>query len=111
LTERQASEALGVSIDTLQRLRKRRAIRYRKIGGRFRYTEEDLAAYIESTVQPCLSEASDPEKSAAIGSAGGPTAAPGAGLGTTPKPRADRRAEYLSAQTILSRPSSGSRRG
>jgi len=110
MSEQQAAGALGVSVDTLQRLRKRRAIRHRRIGGRIRYTEADLALYIaDQTVEPCATADTGPERSEASGSAGDPIAPPGAGPGSISE--ADRHVEYLSAKTILSAPSSRSRPG
>lgn len=54
ITEREAADWLRVSIDTLRRIRTRREIGFIKIGGRFRYTQNHLADYLESrSVMPC----------------------------------------------------------
>uniref|UniRef100_UPI0035A86C6A helix-turn-helix domain-containing protein n=1 Tax=Mesorhizobium sp. LHD-90 TaxID=3071414 RepID=UPI0035A86C6A len=54
LSERHAALRLGVSVDTLQRIRKRNEISYRKIGGRVRYTLADLREFVERTkVEAC----------------------------------------------------------
>jgi hypothetical protein len=54
LTERQAAVALGVSIETLRRERKRRRIGYAMTAERPRYTDQHLAAYLSAReVQPC----------------------------------------------------------
>ena len=50
--ERAAAEALGVSVDTLRRERKRAKIAHTMIGGRIRYTEAHLTRYIEETGMP-----------------------------------------------------------
>ncbi|MPY72891.1 MAG: helix-turn-helix domain-containing protein [Alphaproteobacteria bacterium] len=89
MTEGDAAAALGVSIDTMQRLRKRQAIRYRRIGGRIRYTPEDLVDFINaSTVERCESETRDFSRSGDIGSASGATA-----RHTTPRGSTKRSAE------------------
>ena len=112
LTERQAADALGVSIDTLRRERKRRRIGYIMIGGRPRYTDRQLAAYISlREVKPCDENSNQlaPDKSATTGSAGGRIAPCGAERGSTPT--LDRRAEHRSALMILQPPASRSRNG
>lgn len=54
IPERVAAERLGISVDTLQRIRARGEIAWRKIGGRVKYTDADLAEYVERVrVGPC----------------------------------------------------------
>ena len=105
LFEGEAAKALGVSEDTLKRLRKSGKIGYTRIGKRVRYTTAHLAAYIESgSVEPC--EDSKPNgsgKSGNTGSVNGPIAPCGAEPGSTGN--LDRSAAHRSAQSILSKPS------
>src|ERR1700733_2945718 len=87
LSERQAADALGVSIATLRRERKRRHIGYIMIGGRPRYTDRHLAAYISvREVKPCDENSNQiaPDRSATTVSAGGRIAPCGAERGSTP---------------------------
>lgn len=111
LTERAASDALGVSIDTLRRERKRQRIGYTIIGGRVRYTQDHLAAYIErGSFPPCpANEPTIPGRSVTTGSPSAPTAAPGAEHGLIGQPT--RLAAHRSAQTIFGKPNSPSRNG
>jgi hypothetical protein len=54
LTEHQAADVLGVSVDTVRRERRRQRIAHTSIGGRIRYIEKHLADYIQSNeVAPC----------------------------------------------------------
>ena len=104
MTERQACERLGVSIDTVRRERRRRNVGYVMIGGHPRYTEAHLSEYIEArTVPPCRPQ-SDPNKSEGIGFPS--TSAPicGAGLGSMPEPA--KLVAHHSALAILKRPGS-----
>jgi excisionase family DNA binding protein len=111
LSETQAAAALGVSVPTMQRRRRRREIGFIRNGGKIRYTEEHLAQYLlDQEVPPCREdEKNDPAKSGATGSAGDRTARCGAARGSTP-PR-DRLLEHRSALTMLSVPNSRSRGG
>jgi excisionase family DNA binding protein len=47
LTKQQVAEALGVSTVTLDRLRQIGDLHCRRIGGRVRFTPEDVKSYIE----------------------------------------------------------------
>jgi excisionase family DNA binding protein len=59
LDERQAADRLGVSVYTLQRIRKRGEIGFTKIGNRYRYTAEAITAYLKSkSVKPCQTSGS-----------------------------------------------------
>ena len=104
LTEPEAAKALGVSVDTLRRLRKARKIGYTRVGGRVRYTEQHLADYIDrENVEPCRgNETTDPARSATIGCCSGQTARSGAGPGSMPQ--LDRSDVHRLAQTIFKRP-------
>jgi len=101
MTEADAAERLGISVFTLARERKARRIAYRKMRGGVRYTEADLAAYVESIRVPSCrdTETDSASKSEASGSASGPTAVPGVGRGSILS--LDRRAAHRLAQTTL----------
>lgn len=111
LTEREAAEMLGVSIDTVRRERKRRRIGHAVIGGRVRYTQDHLAKYIETwSVSACpADEPTTLARSATTGSPSAPTAPSGVEHGSTRRP--DRLAVHHSAQAIFGRPSLPSRHG
>jgi hypothetical protein len=112
LTEQQAADALGVSIDTLRRERKRRRIGHVMIGRRPRYTHWQLAEYVSiREVKPCDEDSNQlaPDKSATTGSASGGIAPCGAEHGSTPT--LDRRAEHRSALMILQKRGPRSRGG
>jgi len=47
-----AAEALGVSVETLDRYRERGELAYRKIGTLVRFTEGDLVAFLDSRAVP-----------------------------------------------------------
>jgi excisionase family DNA binding protein len=54
LTEREAADFLGISVVTLQRVRKRGEIGFMMVGNRARYSSVDLHAYLESkSFKPC----------------------------------------------------------
>jgi excisionase family DNA binding protein len=104
MTEREAAGALGVSLDTLRRLRRRNAISFTMIGGRVRYTEAQLLAYIERETRPCHeSKAAVPARSATIGSRADPTLLSGAGRGSIPN--VDRQSVHLLALKTFRRQS------
>src|SRR5437016_6079748 len=70
LTEQEAARHLGISVDTLQLERKDRRIGYVMIRRRLRYTEQHLAAYIQSrSVNPC--DEGESPSAAIIGSQSG----------------------------------------
>lgn len=84
LIEREAAEAFGVSVDTIRRLRRAGKIAHTCIGGRIRYTEHHLTAYLERETRPCLGDKENGlERSADTGSASGQTALLGAEHGST----------------------------
>ncbi|MCB1469510.1 MAG: helix-turn-helix domain-containing protein [Rhizobiaceae bacterium] len=104
LSEKDASILLGVSIDTIQRIRKRGEIAFRKIGGRIRYTQADLAEYLEaSRVTPCV-------QSRPVAAATPTTFQNGHAPHTTmPRgstPQRDKRAAFRSAQITFGKPKS-----
>jgi len=101
LPERQAAARLGMSADTLRRIRSRGEIAYVKIGGRPRYTEQHILDYLQRNEVPaCPNIQTNGHLSlASIGSADGLTARSGAEHGSTPK--RDRLAEHHSALAIL----------
>lgn len=100
-TEADAAEKLGMTVYTLARERKAGRISYRKPRRAVRYTDADLAAYIESIRVPsCRDTESEPaSKSEATGSASVPTARSGAGPGSIH--HLDRHAAHRLAQQIL----------
>ena len=62
-TEQEVAKALGVSVDTIKRERRRGSIGYTKIGGRPRYTDAQIADYIKSKeVPPCANLKCDPDR-------------------------------------------------
>ncbi len=84
LTEREAAEVFGVSVDTIRRLRRTGKIAHTRIGGRIRYTEDHLLTYLERETRPCRGDRENGlERSADAGSASGQTALPGAEHGST----------------------------
>lgn len=107
MKEREAAAALGVSIDTLRRERQRGRIGYAVVGGRPRYLERHLAAYLDQQdVKPCESEPTARAKSATTGSLSGPTPPCGVAPGSMLLP--DRQAAHRLALTILQPPASPS---
>lgn len=101
-TESEAADKLNVTPFTLARERKAGRISYRKMRRGVRYIEADLQAYVESLLVPSCRDTSESQtasKSPDTGSAGAPTATPGAGRGSIVK--LDRRAAHLLAQQTL----------
>lgn len=110
LSENEVAEVLGCSPDTVRRERKRRRLGFTKVGGRIRYAEDQVVAYLDSQREdPCTIDKTGSAKSAGIGSASGTIPYDGVGLGSTPK--LDRHAAHRWAQKILMTPSSRSPRG
>ena len=103
LTEAEAAQALGVSVDTLRRERKAGKIRHTVIRGRIRYTENHLLEYIEAGERgACTASAiSDSAKSEDVGCQSGLTAPRGVGPGSISEP--DRHAAHHSAQMIFNK--------
>jgi excisionase family DNA binding protein len=100
LSERESAAALGVSIETLRRLRRAGAITFTRIGGRIRYTEDHLLAYIEKETRACRENPqTDPARSGISGSADGPTPPPGAAPGSIHN--LDRQSAHRLAQRIF----------
>lgn len=84
LTEREVADVFGVSVDTIRRLRRAGKISHTSIGGRIRYTEEHVLAYLEREIRPCRhGNGNVLERLEGVGLASGQTAPPGAGPGTT----------------------------
>jgi excisionase family DNA binding protein len=111
LTEQEVAKALGCSVDTVRRERKRGKLGFTRIGGRVRHTDDQVRTYIlNQREDPCEKEPRiDSEKSEAIGLVSGAAAKPGAEPGSIPKQ--DRLAAHRSAQKILTKPNSRSPRG
>jgi len=110
LTEQEVAKALGCSVDTVRRERKRGKLGFTRIGGRIRHTDDQVRAYIANQREdPCEKARTDLAKSEVIGSASVAEARPGAEPGSIPQP--DRLAAHRSAQKILMKPSSRSPRG
>ncbi|NVN30598.1 helix-turn-helix domain-containing protein [Endobacter medicaginis] len=107
MKEREVAVELGVSIDTVRRLRKRGEIGHTKIGDRLRYTPEHVQAYLAAgEVAPCPRVVS---RSVNTGSTSEPVPTTGAGAGST-ETRA-RHAAHHSALATLRPPRSNSRNG
>ncbi|WP_420798720.1 helix-turn-helix domain-containing protein [Nitratireductor pacificus] len=105
MSEGEAAKALGVSNDTLQRMRKRGDIGYLKVGGRYRYTEQILLEYIESrTVKACAKSESGSEKLPGTGSLSARVRRDGTRPGSTPLP--DKQSAFRSAQRTFGKPRS-----
>ena len=108
-TEKEAAEALGFSVDTLQRMRAAGKIRYRRLGngrGRIRYTQFDLEHYLESCEEGAW-QTNDLGNAGLIGSASDPIAQSGAEHGS----RLDKPAALRLAQQTFRQPSTDSLRG
>jgi excisionase family DNA binding protein len=58
LNIKQAAGELGISEVTVRRLIRMRRIPYRKIGGVYRFTEDDLDQFINTARVPSVQEAS-----------------------------------------------------
>jgi helix-turn-helix protein len=101
LTEQQAAEKLGISIYTLQRIRKRREISFISIGRKAKYSEHHLAEYREA--QTCHAERKPAQtRSADIGSPNAEIRRTGAEPGITTQ--GARHAAQALAKQILSAP-------
>ena len=102
-TEREGASELRVSVDTLQRERKRGRIAFTRIGRRIRYTEEHLRQYIENRTEQCrVNRTSDLSSLGSSGSVDDPTQTNGAEPGSTPMH--DKHAAHLLAQAIFKPP-------
>ena len=110
LTEQEVATALGCSVDTVRRERKRGKLGFARIGGRIRHTDDQVRAYISNQREdPCEKTKTDSEKSEVIGLASGAAARPGVEPGSIAQQ--DRLAAHRSAQKILTKPNSRSPRG
>lgn len=103
LTESQAADVLGVSVYTVQRMRKRGQLKAKKIGARWKYRDDWLREYLETPDTCPANETTDPAPSAASGSLNAPAPRCGTGPGSTAT--ADRLVEHHSALRTLRRPS------
>jgi excisionase family DNA binding protein len=102
MSEKEAAAFLGVSVYTLQRIRKRGEIEFAVVGGRNRYTHQFLENYLKSSEQPCNTSAS---KSVTSGFPSGPPAP----KITTPQPSTggpDKQTAAALAQTTFKKPKS-----
>ncbi|WAC49732.1 helix-turn-helix domain-containing protein [Asticcacaulis sp. SL142] len=82
ISEKAAADILGVSMDTIQRIRKRGEIGFRKIGCRYKYTVSDLNEYSDNQrIAPCQREKS--AKSEGSGSQNGRGRLSGTSPGST----------------------------
>ena len=98
---------LDVSVDTVRREVKRGKLGYTRIGGRMRFTEDQITGYVgNQRSDPCESESKDGHKLVGAGSPNAETAVFGAEHGLTPKQ--DRHVVHRSAQQIFSKPNSSS---
>lgn len=99
LSERQVAEALGVSVYTVQRLRKAGDIKAKRIGRQWKITETWLREYLAEEDNHC--PAANDSRSGNTGCHEGRTARSGAEPGSTGT--LDRRSALASAQATLSR--------
>ena len=109
LTDQDVAETLDCSPQTVKRERQRGRLAFIRIGGRIRYTEQQVAAYLQDREESCKVEKAARARSATIGSVSGQTAPCGAAPGSITEH--DRHAAHRLAQTILSKPNSRSPRG
>lgn len=103
LTERQAAERLGISLSTLQRLRRLGDVSFIQIGRLIKYQEAQLADYLEAST---CSRKSGRDNSENIGFQSARIPRAGAGHGSTPT--LDRRAAKALALQTLKKPSNNS---
>ncbi|WP_366553310.1 helix-turn-helix domain-containing protein [Aquibaculum sediminis] len=106
LSERQAAEALGVSIDTVRRARQRGEIRASFIGRRWKYRAEWIEDFIDRRALQWQGEGETAFRSAPTGCPAAPAPPPGTAPGSIRRPA--RPAEPPLAQTISRPPSSPS---
>ncbi|MCH2394324.1 helix-turn-helix domain-containing protein [Oceanibaculum sp.] len=105
LTEREAAEALGVSVYTIQRLRKQGEIRFKRLGGRWKTRADWLKEYLDREDNQCLESERKtvaetvPARSLVTGSAGGTIHPTGAPPGSIRNP--DRQSAAASARLIF----------
>ena len=111
LTDEDVAAALGCSTQTVKRERRRGRLGYTRVGGRIRYTEAQITAYLQDRRKEpsCESEKTGSARSATIGLAGDQTAPRGAAPGSIQEH--DRHNAHRLAQIILMKPSSRSPRG
>lgn len=105
LTEARVAELLQLSIHTLRRERMSGRIGYTRLGSRIRYTENQVAAYLENQkVEPCHNqEKHTPDKLVFTGSQSTGMAHRGVEHGTTGIP--DRHAAHHLAQLTFGKQS------
>ena len=110
LDEEDVAATLHCSVATVKRERQRGRLGFTRIGrGRIRYTEDQVAEYLQNQREdPCLSNKTD-FRSGNTGSANRAAAQTGAGHGSTAPP--DRHSAHRLAQQILKPPSSRSPNG
>lgn len=102
MSEQKAADWLGVSVFTLQRIRKRGEIGHAKVGNRAQYTVEDLETYIVSkSSKPCQTPVLKSEPTTSPNTKTLPFGKP---LGMTPIP--DKQSAYLLAQKTFKTPKS-----
>ncbi len=93
-----------VSTDTVRREVRRKRLGCTRIGGRLKFTEDQIAAYLQNQGSDPCENSNDPDRQKTSGSRSDRTAKarPGAELGlTTPL---DKHAVHRSAQTIFKKP-------
>jgi len=98
MKEARAAQELDISIDTLQRIRKRGEISYRKVGSRYRYTPKDILEYLDNQRTAC-----QPKKEQVKSAASGYQSETAHLIGTSPGliPQLDRQsAAQLASQTF-----------
>lgn len=104
LSEGDVANQLGVSVFTVQRMRKRGEIKSKKIRGRWKYRQEWLVEYLEKADNQCDAMTSSASGSTSLSVGAGATC--GAPAGTTQIH--DRQSAHLSAQATFKRRKSAS---
>jgi excisionase family DNA binding protein len=106
LDEKDVAAALHCSVATVTRERRRGRLGFTRIGGRIRYTENQVQEYLENQREdPCLNNKTD-FRSGNTGSADSAAAQTGAGHGLIRD--SDRQSAHRLAQQILKKPNSDS---
>jgi len=108
-TIQEVAEYLGVSVDTVRREYTGSRLGYTRIGGRIKFTEDQITEYLKNQrINPCKKN-NTPDRSASTGSPNGGAQTTGAARGTTPI--LDKRDVHRLAQRTFGKPNSHLRTG
>jgi excisionase family DNA binding protein len=61
-TKQEAAKLLGIATVTLDRLRRRKSISFRKVGARVLFTQADIDQFLEQSLVPSVQEAAPCER-------------------------------------------------